>query len=67
MLLGDQLECWGHARSKVNSTAFSAWDQISVGAIFVCGVSMDSDLLCFGTNLILPPEMRDYHKYIIVA
>ena len=65
--LPDKLVCWGAAKHKVNSTAFDSWDQVSVGAIFVCAVSMDSDLVCFGAAGIMPPEIHDYHKYIIVA
>lgn len=65
--LPDKLVCWGEARYKVNSTAFDSWDQVSVGAIFVCAVSMDSDLVCFGAKGIMPTEIHDYHKYIIVA
>lgn len=66
MRAADQLLCWGNARHKVNATAFEQWDQVSVGAIMVCGVSMDSDLTCFGGD-ILPAHIRDYHKYIVVA
>jgi len=64
---GDELQCWGGARRKVNATAFDAWDQVSVGAVSICGVSMDSDLICFGAKSIMPSEVQDYHKYIIVA
>ena len=64
---GDELKCWGGAKLKVNATAFDAWDQVSVGAVSICGVSMESDLICFGAKGIMPPEVHDYYKYIIVA
>lgn len=59
--LPDRLECWGPAKSIINQYKFDAWDQVSVGSNYVCGVSMDSEVECGG---YIP---GDEHKNIIIA
>ncbi len=57
----DSLECWGPGKGHLNLNRFEAWDQISLGSNFICGVSMDSEVECGG----LRPFMD--HKDIIIA
>jgi len=48
-----QLQCWGYAltMSQLREDTMSIqWDQISVGYTSVCGVTMDSELICFGAT-----------------
>lgn len=59
----DSLECWGGAKS-INPSTFSAWDQISVGASYVCGVSMDSQFHCGG---FVTPSEKETFKTIVMA
>lgn len=65
----DVLLCWGHADSMVHHSGESAaqyhWDQISVGATTVCGVTMDSELKCWGGSI--PPELHAHPSKYIVA
>lgn len=61
----DSLRCWGTAFRRVNSTFFEAWDQISVSATGACGVSMNSEIECFG--LIVPTEVQDKHRQFLAA
>jgi hypothetical protein len=57
----DTLQCWGRAKSIINHSHFDAWDQVSVGSSYVCGVSMDSQIECGG---YIP---GNDHKDIIIA
>ncbi len=60
----DSLECWGMARDYFNTTRYTAWDQVSVGSLFACGVSMDSQLYCDG---MLTPQEKYMLNNIIMA
>ena len=64
--VADGLTCWGVASWIVKPKAFNGWDQISVGSTTVCGVSMESDMECFGADAI-PPHMNQYHRQLIIA
>ena len=57
----DRLLCWGTAKNLIDQSRFDAWDQISVGTSYICGVSMESEVECGG---YIP--IRD-HKDIVVA
>lgn len=57
----DTLHCWGYAKHLINSKYFSAWDQVSVGCTYICGVSMDSEVECGSFH-----PMND-HRDIIIA
>mmetsp|Transcript_6069 Transcript_6069/g.10098 ORF Transcript_6069/g.10098 Transcript_6069/m.10098 type:complete len:266 (+) Transcript_6069:1081-1878(+) len=62
----DLLECWGTAKSMVGADATDyQWDQISVGSSHICGVTMDSELKCWGYSL--PPEYQAHPAKYIVA
>ena len=61
----DSLRCWGMANRKVKTEVFTAWDQISVSYSGACGVSMDSQIECFG--LMVPQVVKDTHKSYIAA
>lgn len=58
------MECWGNAAVVVSAEARRAreWDQVSVGDGIVCGVSMDSELSCWGRS-----RVRDIPPSLIVA
>lgn len=45
----NRVECWGKAKKimPAHSNNFE-WDQISVGDGIICGVTMDSELKCWG-------------------
>lgn len=58
----DSLQCWGMAKGLIPTDRFPAWDQISVGSSFVCGVSMESEVECGGVF----HNIND-HKDIIIA
>ena len=42
--------CWGQARAFAPSFGAAAWEQVEVGATAVCGVSVESRLVCAGGN-----------------
>ncbi len=56
----DQVVCWGSAKGYIDPKAYDAWDQVTVGCNQVCGVSMDSELVCTGHTV--PP-----HQKIVIA
>ena len=60
LLPPDSLVCWGSAKGYIDANAFESWDQVTVGSTQVCGVSMDSELLCSGHTV--PP-----HEKIVIA
>ena len=62
----DNLKCWGIITRFIDEKKFSAWDQINIGAQLSCGVSMDSELECFGAD-IFPVHYREHHKKFVVA
>jgi hypothetical protein len=59
--LPDSLQCWGVAKNMIKQDHFIAWDQISVGSNYICGVSMESEVECGG---VIPGTD---HKDIIIA
>lgn len=63
----DMLECWGGiALALVQENHLNEskqWDQISVGHTSICGVTMDSEMICFGEGI---PNF-DFHSKFIVA
>ena len=44
------MQCWGFIRNLV-SPGNALWDQVCVGSLSVCAVSMQSELKCWGTGL----------------
>lgn len=60
----DSLECWGTAKRMINPTIFPAWDQITVGTNYICGVSMDSQLSCGG---LMTVEQSESLSTIVMA
>lgn len=45
-----RMQCWGFVTHLVSAKG-TAWDQVSVGTLSVCAVSMISELQCWGTGL----------------
>jgi hypothetical protein len=46
------MQCWGFVTNLVSSNATTtAWDQVAVGPLSVCAVTMLSELECWGTGL----------------
>jgi hypothetical protein len=43
----DSLTCWGVSKMFVDNRQTS-WDQISIGETSGCGVTMESDIYCWG-------------------
>lgn len=61
----DQLMCWGNIAFLMKPERFEAWDQIAVGSFGACGVSMESEVDCFGSHL--PSSALQQFKDLIVA
>eukprot|EP01038_Epipyxis_sp_PR26KG_P014147 gene14147-18985_t len=61
----DSVACWGNVINMVSQSSFESWDQISIGSSNVCGVSLDSELDCWGTTL--PGEFKDHPKKFLIA
>lgn len=61
----DSLACWGSAKDLVRPEPEDSWDQIYVGSSTICGVTMESELRCWGANV--PHHLRDHHKSFVVA
>ena len=61
----DQLKCWGFPSFTLDPHRFEAWDQISVGSTYACGVSMESEIDCFGAHV--PMQALSQFKDLIIA
>lgn len=61
----DQILCWGTIKQVIDRFPHSAYDQIKVGNTYICAVSMDSELQCWGYGL--PSSLDRYHEKIIIA
>ena len=47
----NELHCWGLAATRIGAKAHELeWDQVRVGKHNVCGVSMESQLVCAGVS-----------------
>jgi hypothetical protein len=44
------LQCWGVANMSLPTSIIAEWDQVAVGDYVSCGVTMDSELRCWGRN-----------------
>jgi hypothetical protein len=60
----DSLECFGPVKDYVRADYFLAWDQIAVGVMYVCGVSMDSQLFCGG---MITPNVQASLMQVVMA
>ena len=48
---GDSIVCWGFADAAIpTDEKLLSWDQLSIGDLLACGVSMQSELQCWGIN-----------------
>lgn len=58
--------CWGtiHGSLFYDPNKFEAWDTITLGNGFHCGVSMDSELYCGGN---FPQGFEAFHEHFLVA
>jgi hypothetical protein len=63
-VVADQLQCWGSVRASIDPKRFEAWDQIKVDPI-ICGVSMESELECWGSPFF--PPYNTMHREIVIA
>eukprot|EP00968_Pinguiococcus_pyrenoidosus_P013534 scaffold1227_cov256-Pinguiococcus_pyrenoidosus.AAC.2 len=50
------LDCWGylsghiHMENQAHTVRTARWDQLSLGSSFACGVTMESEVLCWGST-----------------
>lgn len=61
----DSLECWGTVKSFLKKDTFASWDQVKVGSVSACGVSMNSELECAGP--VRDRSNRPFFKKLVVA
>eukprot|EP01031_Cornospumella_fuschlensis_P034164 gene34164-41355_t len=61
----DEVVCFSHIKNLFDAKRFEAWDQVTLGPQGACGVSVYSDLVCFGPHY--PKEMHRLIQDIIVA
>lgn len=55
------LRCWGRAASRVgDSIEGVALDQVKVSDKYVCAVTMDSQLVCWGARFLDTSQLRDF-------
>jgi hypothetical protein len=44
------MHCWGFVNNFIEHRG-TLWDQVAVGSLSVCAVTMQSELQCWGTGL----------------
>lgn len=55
------LSCWGSAATRVGTSVDGIeFDQIKVKDRYVCGVTMNSQLLCWGLTFVDPSELSEF-------
>lgn len=47
----NSLVCWGNAKQQMPEHMPEEWDQILVGDFITCGITMQSDVKCWGRSI----------------